>query len=302
MAELLVTRRVGAVAAALTAAAFAVPACTGPAASPGGPGGAVGPEVVATVADSAITVEQVRALLPAVDGGPLVRIAGVPAASPARDALDGAVRDELLAREATRRGLDGSRADRIAALVRQEAARAGTTPDKITESDARAWHAAHREVFDTVHHADVAWAEISVERVALDLLDRAAGLDEPAFLRLVRGSLGVVRSGAHRVDDEGGGVPGLVTRAAFAVRAAGGVGLAEESGTLAEQAGTRRWWLVRVDAVEFERTPWSTAVSNRVRAAMAWQHQQDQLDRLARSLRQEWPVRVYEERLDAVGP
>ncbi len=301
---MLAHRRAGA-AAALAAAALAASACTGSAASSPAASAAAEaagrPEVLATVADSAITVDHVRALLPAVDGGPLVRVAGRPAPSPARDALDRAVRDELLAREATRRGLTGGRADRIAALVRQETGQVGAG-DRISDAAARAWYAAHRQTFDAVDHADVAWAEVSDEKAALDLFERAPGLDELGFLRLVRGRAGVVRSGAGRVDHEGRGVPGLVTRAAFAIRTAGGVGLAEESGVLAEERGITRWWLVRVDAVAFERTRWDTTLADRVRAAMAWQHQQDQLDRLARSLRQEWPVRVYEERLDTVGP
>lgn len=287
----------------LTAAALGAAGC-------GAPAGQTGPverrpEVVATVADTAITADQVRALLPAADDGPLVRVAGHAAPDPARQALDRAVRDELLAREATRRGLTGERTDRIAALVRQESAgRPGASAGAITDVAARAWHAAHRAVFDPVKEADVAWAEITDEAVALDLLGRAAGVDERRFLQLVRSwtGAGVDRAGADRIDHDGRGAAGLVTRAAYAVRTAGGVGLAEESGSLAEKPGTRRWWLVRVERIEFEAVRWSPPLAQRVRAAMAWQHQQDHLDKLARSLRQAWPVRVYEDRLDALGP
>ena len=78
--------------------------------------------------------------------------------------------------------------------------------DRISDAAARAWYATHRQTFDAVDHADVAWAEVSDENAALDLFERAPGLDGPGFLRLVRGRIGVVRSGAGRAisGDPGG--------------------------------------------------------------------------------------------------
>ncbi|MFI6821591.1 hypothetical protein ACIBJE_11650 [Micromonospora sp. NPDC050187] len=247
------------------------------------------PNVLATVAGEPVTVEQVRALIP--DSPlPAVLVAGG-YSGPWPEALELAVRDELLGREAARRGIDGStRAEQIATLITQEQNNAaGLTAESIADGEARAWYQEHRRLFGNVAQADVAWGEFSDPAKARMALARAADTNQPTFQSLVREG-GATDSGTATVDDHGEGADPMVSRAAFAVGAAGGVGLSADP-------ENNRWWVVRVERISFKQMDWDAALAYKVKSAMATYRREEHLRRLAHSLRKNWPVRVYETRL-----
>jgi len=247
------------------------------------------PNVLATVAGEPITVEQVRALIP--DRPlPAVLVAGG-YSGPWREALDLAIRDELLGREAARRGISGStRAEQIATLIAQEQrGAAGLTAESIADGEAHAWYQEHRGIFGNVAQADVAWAEFSDSAKANIALERAADIDQPTFQRLVREG-GATDSGTATVDEHGEGADPMIARAAFAVGAAGGVGLSADP-------AKNRWWVVRVERISFKQLNWDAALAYKVKSAMVSYRQEEHLRRLAHSLRKKWPVHVYEARL-----
>ncbi|HWO63340.1 MAG TPA: hypothetical protein VNO31_25235 [Umezawaea sp.] len=254
-------------------------------------GATADPDTVAVVSDEPITVDEVRALVRD-DPLPPVRIAGRRYADPWREALDRAIRDELLAREAARRGITApTRAEQVAALVEQEER---VTDDLVVETiddqEVRAWFAEHLAEVGAVERADVVWAQLTDGRLARELLGRLEGSDPETFLRVVREN-GVTASGAATVhaDGEEGADP-MVIRAAFATAVTGGVGLAEDP-----QNG--RWWLARVGAISFEPVNWDPETTFTIKSTMADHREQEHLSRLADGLRERWPVRLFEDRI-----
>jgi len=217
------------------------------------------PNALATVADAPITVDQVRALIPD-DPLPPVLVAGG-YSGPWREALELAIRDELLAREAARRGIDAStRAQQIASLITEEQREtAGLTVDGIAEADARTWYSERRSLFGNVETVEVAWAEFADGAHAKKVMDRVAGTDQPAFRRLVRAG-GAPKSGTATVDDHGKGADPMVARAAYAIGTAGGVGLSADP-------PNKRWWVVRVERITFQQVTWDDALAYRVKSA-----------------------------------
>ncbi|MCA2212052.1 peptidyl-prolyl cis-trans isomerase [Jidongwangia harbinensis] len=250
------------------------------------------PNALATVADTPITVDQVRALIPD-DPLPPVMVAGG-YSGPWREALDLAIRDELLAHEAARRGIGATtRAQQIATLItREQRETTGLTVDGITEGEARAWYAERRGLFGNVEKADVAWAEFTDGAHARKVMDQAAGTDQPTFQRLLRAG-GAPKSGTATVDDHGKGADPMIARATYAIGEVGGVGLSADP-----QNG--RWWVVRVERIAFQQVTWDEALAYRVKSALAAYRQDEHLRRLADSLRKKWPVQVYEDRLAGV--
>ncbi|GGO25301.1 peptidyl-prolyl cis-trans isomerase [Micromonospora parathelypteridis] len=247
------------------------------------------PNALATVAGEPITVERVRTLMPD-DPLPAVLVAGG-YSGPWGEALNLAIRDELLGREAARRGIDGStRAQQIATLITQEQRdTAGLAIEGITEDEARAWYQEHRNLFGNVAQAEVAWAEFADSGQAKKVMDRVAGADQPTFQRLVSEDK-ATKSGAATMDDHGEGVDPMIARAAYAVAAAGGVGLSADP-------KNNRWWVVRVERIAFKPVAWDDALAYRVKSAMTAYRQDEHLRQLADSLRKKWPVHVYEARL-----
>ncbi|MEU4569045.1 peptidylprolyl isomerase [Micromonospora sp. NPDC023956] len=247
------------------------------------------PNALATVAGQPVTVEQVRALIPE-NPLPAVLVAGG-YSGPWPEALERAIRDELLGREAARRRIGGStRAAQIATLITQEQRSApDLAVESITDGEARAWYEEHRRLFGNVAQADVAWAEFADSAQANLALERAAGTDQSTFQRLAREG-GATGSGTATLDDHGEGADPMIARAAFAVAAAGGVGLSADP-------KNKRWWVVRVERISFKQLTWDAALAYKVRSAMATYRQEEHLRRLAHSLRKTWPVHVYEARL-----
>ncbi|GLY21738.1 peptidylprolyl isomerase [Micromonospora sp. NBRC 101691] len=251
------------------------------------------PDVLATVAGEPVTVEQVRALIP--DSPlPAVLVAGG-YSGPWPQALDLAIRDELLGREAARRGITGpTRAHQIATLVTQERRDAADlTAEDITDDEARTWYQEHRRLFGNVARAEVAWAEFADSTPATTALERAAGTDASTFQQLVKEG-GATASGTATIDDHGEGADPMIARAAFAVGTAGGVGLSTDP-------KNKRWWVVRVERISFQQTNWDAALAYKVKSAMASYRQEEHLSQLARSLRKKWQVHVYETRLADVA-
>ncbi|SCL37368.1 PPIC-type PPIASE domain-containing protein [Micromonospora pallida] len=247
------------------------------------------PNVLATVADEPVTVEQVQALIP--DSPlPAVLVAGG-YSGPWPEALELAIRDELLGREAARRGISGStRAQQIATLITQEQRdAAGLTAESIADEEAQAWYQEHRRVFGNVAQADVAWGEFSDAAQAKMALEQAIDTDQPTFQRMVREG-GAKVSDTATIDDHGEGADPMISRAAFAVGAAGGVGLSADP-------ANNRWWVVRVERISFKQLNWDATLAYKVKSAMATYRQEEHLRRLAQSLRKKWPVHVYETRL-----
>lgn len=250
------------------------------------------PDVLATVADEPITVEQVRTLIPD-DPLPPVLIAGG-YSGPWREALNLAIRDELLGREAAHRGISASiRAQQIATLIAQERrSTPGLTVESITEGEARAWYDQRRSLFGDVAEAEVAWAEFTDSVQARKIMERVAHADQPTFQRLVLEG-GARNSGTAIVDDHGEGADPMISRAAFAIGTARGVGLSADP-------QNSRWWVVRVERISFKLVNWDEALAYRVKSAMVAHRQDEHLRQLTDSLRKKWPVHVYENRLAAV--
>ncbi|MEU8211524.1 peptidylprolyl isomerase [Micromonospora sp. NPDC049044] len=247
------------------------------------------PNALATVAGEPITVERVQALMPDDPLPPVLVVGGY--SGPWGEALNLAIRDELLVREAARRGLDGStRAEQIATLIKQEQRdNPGFTIENIADDEARTWYQEHRNLFGDVARAEVAWAEFTDGDEAKKAMDRVAGADQPTFQRLLREDK-PAKSGTATIDDQHDDVDPMITRGAYAIAAAGGIGLSADP-------KNSRWWVVRVESISFETVTWDEALAYRVKSAMTAYRQDEHLRQLADSLRKKWPVHVYEARL-----
>lgn len=250
------------------------------------------PNALAMVADEPITVEQVRALISDDPLPPVLVAGGYP--GPWREALDRAVRDELLGREAARRGIEApTRAQQIAALIANEQRDvAGLNADAITDDEAKAWYQQNRNIFGNVEEAEVAWAEFATDGQAREVMAKVAGADQPTFQKLV-GAENPKETGTATIDHDAKGADPMIARAAFAVATPGKVGLSSDP-------AERRWWVVRVERISFQEVKWDEALSYRVKSALAAYRQDEHLGKLVGSLRKKWTVRVYEDRLSDI--
>lgn len=252
------------------------------------------PAVLATVGDTEIRVEYVQTLMPP-EGSQPVRVAGE--SHPVRTALDLAVRDELLGREAERRGLAGdTRAEQLSALLMAErAAVPGLQPGSISDGEARAWYGSHRALFDELDTARVSWAEFGDEESAREAFRRgAADRALPGFpvSSLVTPQTALRSSGVASIHHDDGAEE-MVLRITNAVRHSGGLGLDQEP-------ETGSWFLVGVEELSLEPTRWDPTLADRVRAAMAWEREQDHLATMADDLRERWSVRVFDAHVQAL--
>lgn len=258
------------------------------------------PDVVATVGDAEVTVEEIRARLPAEDTGPPVLRPGTVPPDTWREALNLAIRDELLSLEAARRDPGATwaadpagRAARIRAVADQERAQSPELQaEKITEADARSWFESNHGLFDAVESASVAWALFTDGDRARTLMEQVSGLDQDRFLQVARDH--GASTGTAVLDSSGRGADVLVARVAFAVRKAGSVGMVS--------GADGAWWLVRVEDIELSAPPWTDELAGRVRAALAWEREQDHLHDLAERLKARWPVIIDEQRFEASRP
>lgn len=233
------------------------------------------PDVLATVDGQPVTRSAVEVLIPRDFTGPPVVVAGQAASDQMRTALNEAIRNELFAREALRRGLSGpGHVSLVCAVIEQERAQLPA----VTDTEARQWYVEHRQHFDKVQSMDVTWLELDDERAARALLDASLqGLPATASRELKRGKA--------TLDHNGEGAEISVARVAFALREAG------KTGMVSDEDG--HWWVVRVDSVKFEEAPWDDKLAHRVKTALAWEREQRHLDDLAEQLRQIWPVEVF---------
>jgi hypothetical protein len=232
------------------------------------------PDVLATVDGQPITKSNVEILIPRDFTGPPVLVAGQAASDQMRTALDEAIRNELFAREALRRGLSGpDHVSLVRAVIEQERAQLPA----VTDIEAKHWYVEHRRYYDKVQSMDVVWLELDDEQTARTLLNASLrGLPTTSSIELKRGKATLDYNG------EGAGIS--VARVAFALREAG------KTGMVCDEDG--HWWVVRVDSVEFEETPWDDKLAHRVKTALDWEREQRHLDDLAERLRQIWPVEV----------
>lgn len=208
-------------------------------------------------------------------------------------ALDLAVRDELLAHEAQRRGLpDATRAEQLAALLATErAAVPGLEPASISDTEAQAWYATRRHLFDEVGSARASWVEFAEAGPAREAFQRGTQQRTGLLLNLVPARSDLRGSGVASIQHDAG-TSEMVLRVVNAGRRTAGLGPEPETGS---------WFLVRVDAVMLEPTPWSPELADRVKSAMVWEREQSHLAGLADGLRERWPVTVYLEHVQAVG-
>lgn len=249
------------------------------------------PSVLAMVGGTEVRVDYVQTLMPP-EGSQPVRVAGEP--HPLQAALALAIRDELLVQEAERRGLTGdTRAEQLAALLAAErAATPGLVPESITDVEARTWYAGHRRLFDEVATARASWVEVADEGAAREAY-RTGTADRTVQVRDLVPDQAEIRGSGVASIQHGGGADEMVQRITNAVRRPGGLGLDVEP-------ETGSWFLVRVEALSLEPTPWEPALADRVRSAMAWDREQEHLAAMADRLREERTVQVFGERVQAL--
>ena len=242
---------------------------------------------LALVDEEPITAANVDALLPVQQ---LVLTAETTAEARAHEALDIAVRDALLLREAQQRGIDGtSEAEMLQSLVDEERATvAHLDPMVISRAEVQTWYEQNEHLFATVETASTTYAVLAQEDRALEVFDLVVGseLDLSEALR---------RSGG--AEPTGGAVIGgsqepheMVERITNAVRREGGVGLDVDP-------ATNSYWIVQVDEISFAPPQWDDLLYTRVRTAMAWEREQQHLRDLAESVQGTTAVRVDEESL-----
>lgn len=249
--------------------------------------------VLATVADQPIGVDDVVVYIPA-DPLPDVIVPGLHD-GPWREAVDREVRDQLLDLEAQRREIVAStRSERISLLITQEEeGRRGFTSDSITEDEARRWFADHRHLFGRVSNAKVDWAEFDGYLAAREALEQSGASSSNDFLAVARES-GAKSTGNAVIDRHGDGADPMIVRAAFAVGQAGGFALSEDPQNV-------RWWLVRVNQIQFDEWAWNPTLSHKVKTAMTVERREEHLDVLVESLQKKWPVCKNEDSIDEVS-
>jgi hypothetical protein len=221
-----------------------------------------------------------------VDGQPVsaAEVTEVRGAAPAA-ALDQAVRIRLFASEAARRGLDAGggpparqRAVLYQALVRDEAAKQGATPEQVSEDEARAYYAAHPGEFNKITQTFV----------------DAVMFDDEAAARAAQASGDAAFAGAVEIGEiHADGVDPALTRAGNDLRAEGAIG-----GPV--QLGDGRWALVRALQVVFEPKPFDALMARTVENSIAHQRELAALDALAATLRAAHRVETFPDELSFV--
>lgn len=213
---------------------------------------------------------------------------------PRQTAVDEAVRLQLFAAEARRRGLadgGGPRAHRLAtlnqALRRDELARLHLGPNSVSDDVTQAFFAANPGAVSPIDAVRVR-AIVVADAARAEVLYREAGaLDDDGFAALARtasldasaasgGDLGEVSPDRH---------PLPLVRAAFDLRAAGELG-----GPIA--LGDGRYAILRATTVTVRKEDFAT-IAPRVKAHLARVDEASALDALAARLRAERPVTVF---------
>lgn len=248
---------------------------------------------VATVGAVPITAEYVNSLVDR-EGRSALLISDKP--HPVRVALDLAIRDQLLALEADRRGLSGpTRGELLAALIEQET-RGLEELDvaSISDAEARAWYGESRELFDEVASARIAWARFEQPETARAAFDDLSGSDAQTFVREVKRLPTVSSYGSEDFNEhdesEHAGSEYTLHRLANAARRSGVVCLDRDT-------TNGDWWLVRLDSVALEPTPWDPKFSAEVKGAMTFLREQNHLQSIADRARTQWSVRIDEKQV-----
>lgn len=248
------------------------------------------PSVLATVDGTEITADAVAERL---DGGTVQDYVWTDSAGPgqlARDAVDEAVRDTALAAAARDEGLEGSSQSELLSklLVRERAEHPELEAASVTENEARAWFEEHSADFAHVERAEVVW--IAVDDAGTARRAYEAWLDDPST---DPGSLGLGDDDAwgEAVVGHDAEIHVMVERIVNAVRTEGGTGLDLD-------ADTGRWWLVRVDSLEFDEPAWDEVLSGRVRTAVAFERETEHLASLAAAACDNRCAELHEEHID----
>lgn len=247
---------------------------------------------LATVGNAAVSADEVMALLSPTGEEMPVRVAAGAEGStgdgdPLKQALRAAIDDELLAHEAERRGVEGvNSAQRLSRLLDQHVR---SQIEEFDESEIRAWYGDHRYLFDHVETADVRYL----------VLDSAASLDEViAGLKNPQAEpdslveeYSAVDGGRLTMSHDGPEVPLMVERIVNAAKHRGVVSYDRDS-------ATGHWWIVKIEDITLEPSPWTPELVTKVKEAMSWAAEQELISSWARTLEEEWPVVMHQENVE----
>lgn len=223
---------------------------------------------------------------------------------PRRLAFEEAVRVKLLIREARRRGLpagegpqDLVEARLVRGLLSQEVEGEGMGPAAVSEAEARAFFAAHREALLAIVSSRIAAVAVSSPGLAEDLLRRASGASDAEFLRLVEEHS--VHPSKDRggylatIDEHGAGLDPQLARVAVELKRAGDVGLA--------QGGDGLTYLLRASEVKLEDRPWDEELAQYARNLIAFRKREAAERALLARLRGAAAVEVRDAALDGLA-
>ncbi len=223
-------------------------------------------------------------------------------------AVDAAIRVQLFAAEARRRGLDaggGGPTRRLAtlhqALIKDELARLHIGPDQVSDEVAEAFYAAHPAAISRIDVVRVRAIFVSDPHRAEELFRRAAQLDEQGFAALAAAESQDVSAAQGGelgpIDVTQEVYPMDLVRVAFDLRDVGALG-----GPVRLADG--RFVILRSTEVRVRAETFAT-VASRVKAHLARADKVSALDALADRLRREHTVEVFDEviaRLPAPPP
>lgn len=220
---------------------------------------------------------------------------------PRRLGLDEAVRVELFAQEATRRGIkppEGPPSVVEAALVQELISRelkdaGGTETGDVSEADVRHYFEDHREISTAPGTVDLSTVVVESAEEARRLLRQAAGMSDREFAQMARehsshepsrsagGRLTVLE--AEEPEDE---VEDAISGVGYSMLEDGQVGLA--------RASDGRYHVLRASDVERKRRPWDEEAALLTKNLMAEKRQEQVLSALEERLRDGAEVEVDE--------
>jgi hypothetical protein len=247
-------------------------------------------DVLATVDGDPVTLDELPTA-PLSEAAAVQVSNGLRQGAAPRRALDRVIRDELLLREAERRGFTGSRSALLGALVADERQQhPQLVAETITDSEARNWYETTRATFEHLETAHIYWAEFASEAAAQEVFDAGISVNESDFARIVTQAeaADLVDHGTETVVLDDAEVNAMLLRIANAVREAGHVGMDQDR-------VLGNWWVVRVENVTLGTQPWDSELALKVKTALAWEREQQHLDEMAAGLRDDWPVDVNED-------
>ncbi|NEK87894.1 hypothetical protein GCU60_19315 [Blastococcus saxobsidens] len=257
-----------------------------------GPDAPASGSTLATVGDAAVSADEVMALFDPTGQDLPVRIAAGAAGGPGDEdpleqALRAAIDDELLAHEAERQGVEGVHPAQRRSRLLDEHVRSRI--GEFDEGELRGWYDDHRYLFDHVETADVRYVVLD-SAAALDAV--VAGLEDAETDpdALVE-EYSAVEGGRLTMSHEGPEPPLMVERIVNAAKHRGVVSYDMDP-------ATGHWWVVGIEDIALEPSPWTPELATKVEEAMRWAAEQELIASWTRSLEEEWPVIVHQENVE----